>query len=241
MYGRSSTLKPPVNSLQQLWRYFTHDRLMDFLSSEELFFAHLSKFPDGLEGSLTERTRERLFQWSLGRYRGDAAAARGEVEQYESHHDAFYANCWHMNDAESYLMWKVYGNQGFAIQTTFERVQIAFDRFAGEINGGVVEYIDFERDGMPIGNVFTAISKKDLPYRDEREFRLYFWRPGLANQQIQVGSEGLGVRVDLKKLIQKIVVGPGVKNVPSKLSDLLERKNIACVLATSVIKERLHG
>lgn len=239
MYGKSSTLKPPTNSLQQLWRYFRYDRLIELLSTEDLFFAHLSKLSDGLEGSLTERTRERLFRWSYGRYGGNVAAARAEVDQYEKHRDAFFVNCWHMNDAESYLMWKVYGNQGFAIQTTFERVQIAFDRFEGEINGGVVEYLDFERDGMPIGNVFTAVAKKDLPYRDEREFRLYFWQPGLANQRIEAGPDGVPVRVDLEKLIERVVISPRLKNIPSEFYELLERKNIKCRITSSVVQERL--
>ena len=114
------------HSLQPLWRYFKYEHLMDLLDSEELFFAHLHGLSDGLEGSLTERTRDRLFKWSYGRY-NDATLARQEVEYYENHRNAFFVNCWHMNDAESYLMWKVYGDRGFAIRTTFERVQISFD------------------------------------------------------------------------------------------------------------------
>lgn len=84
-----------------------------------------------------------------------------------------------MNDVESYLMWKAYGERGFAVQTTFERIQISFDSFDGEVQGGVVEYIDFTREELPVGNVFSAVVTKDLPYRDEREFRLLLWRPEL--------------------------------------------------------------
>ncbi len=34
----------------------------------------------------------------------------------------------------------------------------------------------------PLGNVFSHVITKDMPYRDEREFRLIFWRHDLKNQ-----------------------------------------------------------
>ena len=237
MYQTPSVLARPRNSLQPLWRYFGYKHLMDLLDSEELFFAHLRGLPDGLEGSLTERTRDRLFQWFYGQYK-DATLARQGVEDYENHSNAFFVNCWHMNDAESYLMWKVYGDRGFAIRTTFERAQISFDLFAGEVNGGVVEYIDFEREATQIGNVFTPVVKKDVPYRDEREFRLLLWQATQANQWIDVSAPGVRVRVDLEKLIEKIYVSPRVKDVPPELRQLLDRKSLTCPVISSVINER---
>ena len=237
MYRTPSVLARPRNSLQPLWRYFRYKRLMDLLDSEKLFFAHLRGLSDGLEGSLTERTRDRLFKWSYRRY-NDATLARQEVEDYENHRNAFFVNCWHMNDAESYLMWKVYGDRGFAIRTTFERVQISFDRFPGEVNGGVVEYIDFQREATQIGNVFTPVVKKDVPYRDQREFRLLLWQPNQANQWIDMSAPGIRVQVDLEKLIEKIYVSPRVKNIPPDLLTLLERKSLKCPVISSVINER---
>lgn len=238
MYQTPSALSRPRNSLQPLWRYLRYERLMDLLESEELFFAHLRGLSDGLEGSLTERTRARLFQWFYSQY-NDITLARQALETYENHRDAFFVNCWHMNDAESYLMWKVYGDRGFAIRTTFERVQISFDRFAGEVNGGVVEYIDFARAATPIGNVFTPVVKKDIPYRDEREFRLLLWQPNQANQWIDVNAPGVRVQVDLAKLIEKIYVSPRVQEVPPALRQLLDRKSLTCPVISSVINERI--
>jgi hypothetical protein len=238
MYQTPSVLSRPRNSLQPLWRYLRYERLMDLLDSEELFFAHLRGLSDGLEGSLTERTRSKLFQWFYGQY-NDATLARQALETYENHRDAFFVNCWHMNDAESYLMWKVYGDRGFAIRTTFERVQISFDRFAGEVNGGVVEYIDFAREATQIGNVFTPVVKKDMPYRDEREFRLLLWQPNQANQWIDVNVPGVRVQVDLAKLIEKIYISPRVKEVPPALRQLLDRKSLTCPVISSAINERV--
>jgi hypothetical protein len=239
VYKTPSVLARPHDSLQPLWRYYKYEYLKDLLESEELYFNHLRRFSDGLEGTLTERIRDKLFQWYLRQYKNDATRARQSLEDYEDLSNQFFVNCWHMNDVESYLMWKAYGDRGYAIRTTFERIQISFDRFEGEVNGGVVEYIDFTREAMQIGNIFTPVVKKDLPYRDEREFRLLLWRPDQANQSIAVSAQAVRVPVNLVKLIQKIYVNPWVKDVPSELSKLLERKNLMDSIVSSVVNEKV--
>ena len=121
MYETTSSLKKPDNSLQKIWRYFPYDRLKDLLLTEELFFTHLPGFSDGLEGLLTVRARDHLFNWFIARD-SDFSTATQELTAYEKLQEQFYANCWHMNDSESYLMWKAYAERGFAIRTTFERI-----------------------------------------------------------------------------------------------------------------------
>ena len=130
MFEKQTVLRYPTKSMS-LWRYVPYERLIDLLRSEELYFTHLPAFSDGLEGSLTNRTRERLVSWFKTRIRVDEASARELVRKYEEAQEDFYANCWHMNDFESYLMWKAYAERGFALRTTYERVQAAFDRFNG--------------------------------------------------------------------------------------------------------------
>lgn len=186
---------------------------------------------------MTARTRDRLFKWFYGQYHNAKAAAHS-VAEYEKHSEAFFVNCWHMNDAESYLMWKVYANKGFAVQTTFERVQIAFDAFDGEINGGVVEYIDFAREQFDTGNVFNTVVKKDIPYRDEREFRLLFWRSDPANSGVIVQPGGVRVRVDLNKLIDRIYISPQLNGAPPQLVQLVQAKRLDCSIVSSVVKEK---
>lgn len=102
----------------------------------------------------------------------------------------------------------------------------------------MVDYIDFDREEIPLGNAFTPVVKKDLPYRDEREFRLLFWRHGLTNQSIAVDTNGVRVPVDLNKLVEKICVSPLVREVPSTLYDILERKKLGDCITRSVIAER---
>jgi hypothetical protein len=212
---------------------------LELIESGELFFAHLPTLSDGLEGRLTERTRDRLFQYLLGVYGGNTKPAAASLQDYEDGRDKFFVNCWHMNDYESYLMWKVYGDaKGIAVQTTVERMQISFERFPGVVRGSAVDYIDFSREAIEIGNAFTAINKKDVPYRDEREFRLLFWQPDKKNQGVTVGPKGVKVQVDLESLIQAIYLSPQHYELPSKLLALLEAKGLDCTVHSSGIRYR---
>lgn len=142
-----------------------------------------------------------------------------------------------MNDAESYLMWKVYADRGCAIETTFERIRIAFDGFGGEVEGAVVDYLDYNRTTMPVGNIYQSVVRKDLPYKDEREFRLLFWQYSLANQKVGVGSEGIKIGVDLNKLIARIWLNPQFEKSTGEIARLVKAKGLDCEICNSTINE----
>ena len=226
MFEQQSVLRCPNEGTQALWRYVTSERLLDLLTSEELYFTHVLAFSDGLEGSLTNRTRDRLLTWFKTQIKVDEASAQELVRRYEEAQKDFYVSCWHMNDFESYLMWKAYAERGFAVRTTYERVQAAFDRFSGVVTGGVVEYVDFARHSTPVGNAFHLVMTKDLPYRDEREFRLVLWALDSKNIQLQRGSKGIRVPVDIGMLIDRVYVNPLNQSIPEDLLALLERHKI---------------
>jgi hypothetical protein len=222
MYER---VVPIERTLQCLWRYLSEHRLIELLENEELFFCPLSRLSDGLEGALTDRTRARLRQFLVERYGERHADAM--VDDYERDREQFYVNCWHINDHESYLMWKVYAERGFAIQSNVERVEAAFAQFPGVVRGQPVQYVDYTRDAFPFGNAFVAIGHKDMPYRDEREFRLLFWPPDKKNKGVPVRAEGVRVRVDVEMLIQSIYRSPVTPPITGRLATLMSRYGLA--------------
>lgn len=132
-----------------------------------------------------------------------------------------------MNDHESYLMWKAYAGRGFAIQTTFERVQASFDANPPAVTGGVVDYVDFARDLTSVGNVFNHVATKDMPYRDEREFRLVFWAVDPRNTDYRKEGPGVRIRVNVSMLIRQIVRSPYHEPLESKLEELLEHHGLS--------------
>ena len=79
MYQSSDVLTKPSNSRQLLWRYMTLERLAELLETQELFFTHVPAFTDGLEGSLTARSKEHLFRWFVA-HGSPPDVAQKEVE-----------------------------------------------------------------------------------------------------------------------------------------------------------------
>jgi hypothetical protein len=150
-----------------------------------------------------------------------------KVREYEEAQKDFYANRWHMNDFESYLMWKAYAERGYAVRTTYERVQAAFDRFNGAVTGGVVEYVDFTRESTAVGDAFHLVTTKDLAYRDEREFRLLLWAVDPKNSELQRSGKGIRVPVDVRTLIDCVYANPlNQSGPPRDLLPLLESHKI---------------
>jgi hypothetical protein len=202
------------------------ERLEDLLTTHELFFAHLPTLEDSHEGALTERTREHLATWFQLHDQLPRERAYEQVDDYLKAQSLFYVNCWHMNDHESYLMWRAYGGRGFAVVTTFERLQAALDDSPAAITGGVVDYVDFTRELTDVGNVFHHVATKDLPYRDEREFRLVYWKVDPRNVELATSAKGVRVKVNLRMLIHNIVRSPYPETMHPELERLFEINNI---------------
>jgi hypothetical protein len=238
MFEGSSTLVRPKGSRQPLWRYLSAHRLEDLLSSGELFFAHLPVLEDAFEGALTVRSREQLADWYQAHDRSSRAKAYEQVAEYESAQRFFFVNCWHMNEHESYLMWRAYAHRGFAIETSFERLQAALGASTACVTGGVVEYVDFSRDLTPLGNVFNHVATKDLPYRDEREFRLVFWEVEPRNAGHPKETSGVRVKIDLKMLIRRIVRSPFPEAVSPELQRLLDAYGTAVVSSSVPVRAK---
>lgn len=201
-------------------------RLRDLLKTGELFLTNLPALEDQYEGALTTRAREGLTNWFQLQNKSSRAAAYAEADKYQENRKDFYVNCWHMNENESYLMWKAYGDRGYAVHTTFERVQCAFETSNTAITGGVVQYVDFDRDLTPVGNVFNHVATKDTPYTDEREFRLVFWGVSSQNADIPKLANGVRVPVNVKMLVRTIVSSPFAAPMDAELERLIETHDI---------------
>lgn len=234
MFSPSSSLRRPSNSRQPLWRYLSGERLLDLLRSEELFFAYLPILEDQHEGALTRRSFEHMVNWFQHHNRSSGQQAIEEAVKYQSHREDFCVNCWHMNSHESYLMWKAYASRGYAVRTTFERIQASLDASEAAITGGVVEYVDFTRDLTPVGNVFNHVATKDLPYQDEREFRLVHWAVNPLNVKAQCSGKGVRVRVNLPMLIASVVRSPYYEPIEPQLEELLLKHRVQ--LESSLVK-----
>lgn len=237
MFQKHPLLAQPKNSLQKLWRYLRYDRLLQIINDGQLYFRHISEMSDQWEGLLTEKAKANLYRQQYSTYK-NAAEANFATDKYENLRNLFYVNCWHMNNYESYLMWKVYSGKECSIQTTYERLIAAFGDYHPDITGGVMTYIDYERDHFDLGNIYTPVSHKDIPYQDEKEFRLLCWKPDIEKHQLSYGDKGINLMVDVSMLIEKIYINPTADIYVEKLRKLKEEKNLSFTIEATRIKEK---
>lgn len=136
-------------------------------------------------------------------------------------------NSWHMNDYESAFMWDVYSsrNKGIAVQSTYKKLDEALkkDHRYQQIVIGVVEYKDYIKDSnVSLNDLFFTKRKS---FEHEKELRALMKLEGtkvysLGKTEIKrdyqmpkmlfhkAKAVGRGIKVDLKKLIERIYLSP---------------------------------
>jgi hypothetical protein len=148
-------------------------------------------------------------------------------DYFERYHT--YINCWHVGNVENFAMWRVYGEDSncLAIKSTVGDLRRALGKsdnyriYAGKMN--YVDYSDPEIFKQPMPNGFTKYLNKSLYYKYEDELRLIFSDHGAVSDLIPNKHEyhmepdereikkipaGVRVPIDVKALVNEIVLGP---------------------------------
>jgi hypothetical protein len=112
-------------------------------------------------------------------------------------------------------MWKLYlkSEEGIAIQSSFKRLISCFDHYTeNDVYVGKMKYIDYEKDKIPLSNIFYPVVHKRKSFQHEKELRAaiikFPLREGTLDLNFEVFDAGLYVPVDLDCLIEKIYVSP---------------------------------
>jgi len=205
-----------------IWRYFDFPKFTSLLINQVLYFSRANLLGDPLEGSFT-RAREAERQVFLKN--PPEGQTRDQLEKifkdnasiYARMPNSTYINCWHLGDHESMAMWKVYGGgpYGIAIRSTFGVLdEIIPSKFKGPYRDdpifiGRVKYVDYssEIERIPAEfNVFGPFMCKALAYQHETEVRAVF--NDSSSMMEDDSPKGYFIEVDLKVLIQKVVISP---------------------------------
>ena len=180
-------LRQPKDIDVKIWRYMSLKKLIDFLRTNELYFARGEILKDKFEGTGTRANIQKrdLLAKHLTQQNKGWSIDRGEsaVKNILSvKKKLVYMNCWHKNDKESVAMWNMYGetDEAVVIQSTYEKLKRQLDpdyytkdgrkvidpeRMAREAGG----QMSFERECYYLGEVSyidyetdPAISEGDL-------------------------------------------------------------------------------
>lgn len=203
MYVKHEQLKNTEGN-NRLWKYMSLSKFLNLLNGK-LYFNRVDCFEDVFESTYPEYNTI---------HRGELY---DDINEEEIKHvfDLLmiksrlhtYVSCFHKNDYESAFMWKQYaGDDGVAILTTVDRLKECFHNELREIYICDVDYIDYEREFMPEGNIFYLSLHKRKSFVYENEVRCLF--SDNFNKPLYNGEKGLLMEVDLQKLIDKVYISP---------------------------------
>ncbi len=197
---------------QKIWRYMSHDRFKNLLDTGSLFFCRADAFPDKWEGIFPIKMIEK-FGLDKQSFPSDDGNMYTSCEWHiQKEARSHLINCWHVDDSESYAMWKIYGGEqqdAIAIQSTIGRLKNSFNANKEQIWIGEVEYIDF-RDWEPENRVFNFDIPNTLKtfflkwhyFKYENEIRAVINKAYDEHRE----EKGMLVKVDISELIEKICI-----------------------------------
>jgi len=130
-----------------------------------------------------------------------------------------YVNCWHLGEHESMAMWQGYGGGSYGVAVRSEvglldellpeksgpNVTLINDVFIGR-----VKYVDYSSASERIPeepNLCAPFACKSVAYRHESELRALFIDMPVHGRE-QGAPTGHVLRVDLRRLVQRVVVSP---------------------------------
>ncbi len=130
--------------------------------------------------------------------------ARQFVSAAEEQRKTIYVNCWHLSNAESDALWRIYGGMGYGIciRTDFSLLSAAIKPHEGKVYGGMIKYLDEDAEIPGYSNHFYHCMWKRLSFRHEQEFRL------VVAGHVLCEEKGIDVPIDVNGLVQEIIVDP---------------------------------
>lgn len=201
----------PEDNQMKVWRYLDLSKFINLLMTKKLFLSRIDVLSDLYEGSLTKQNYNSK-QIEIERLHQNGNKSHGPSHQ--KMRESFYVNCWRIDNIESEAMWKLYCplNDGVAIQTTYERlVKSLTDK--DEVYIGAVNYLDYDSQSFPSGNVFYPIMHKRKAFEHEKEIRLVMAKSDYwAEEDFENPDFGLTINWNPSIHVEKIYVNPYASN-----------------------------
>lgn len=238
----------PDNPRQELWRYMSFAKLVDFLVHQELYLCRLDRFPDANEGTIPRSVLEGLRRWlnEQGRESSVSIEATSEIFAEAQMRNKLYANCWCARDYEDNLLWNSFASNGFAIKTTYDRLVRVIENSDSNDTFyiGKVNYVDFHGDYLGDGykvksrawNALTVSVLKDKYYSSENEIRVVVAGPD-GNFQSVDQIHGISIKIDAADLVGSIIANPHTPQWRIKtIRKLCEKLGLGCHVVPSKIQ-----
>lgn len=241
-------------------RYLDVSKFEKLLSEKSLFFCRVDKFDDPFEGAVPKKEVEYRVQEqkkiasSYGKTISEEEAQKSadDIGDYhKQNRKKVVANCWMGTHHESKAMWDLYtGMSGLAIQSRVNRLILSLSNNPEEIRLSKVRYIDYDTDTWfhpteyphRLYNILTPYIHKHQAYRHEEEVRLFYEvSDGLNDESFwnnQPINEGRLFSVDIKVLVEKIILSPNIKpQFELQINQLLQDYNLNFLVERSALSK----
>ena len=193
----------------QLWRYMNFTKFAAMIEYCGLYMSRLDRLGDAYEGWIPKTPRERYRGLIQEKFFTRDRELRKQAPKLRKR---IYVNCWHANDEESYVMWKLYvtENKGIAIQSTCRCLRNALKQTAECLSLYKVTCTDQSEEPVHGGSMIRACLTKRPAFSHERGVRLVWW-PEMATGRLSKKAgivNGFYVQCDLDTLIERVFVAP---------------------------------
>jgi hypothetical protein len=203
----------PISSSAKIWRYLDFTKFVSLLDKSALFFSRADKLGDPFEGSYPKANVELRPQIYKDKVPPDVIKHAPEFNRLLVKHT--FINCWHLNRYESAAMWKLYlkSNEGIAVRSTFNLLKNCFEVEKRDIFIGKVQYVDYEKDLLSEVHSLLPFVHKRKSFAHEHELRALiqefrYKRNGEIDWSKPPFDEGIYIKVNLERLIDKIYIAP---------------------------------
>ena len=135
----------------------------------------------------------------------------------KANREVTFVNSWHAQAHESAAMWSQYlkSQDGIAIQSTKKLVESLIKYEEYEIHIGMINYINYVTEKIPMGNILAPFMHKRKSFEHERELRCLIWTPQYGKNDPRTPNNnkyrdtyGIYVAVELEVMIEAIYVAP---------------------------------
>lgn len=179
MYYSHPQLKEPADETP-LWRYMDFTKFLSLLESHSIHLSPLINFDDPFEGHPTRPVIDALTDFPKNASQKEIEERRNiadnNITAFQNGRRFVSASCWHANPTESAAMWAQYlrTGEGFAIQTSFEKLKQSCSADPKKVTGAIVQYVDFDSYVPADENILIWAALKRTSFEHEREFRLLY-------------------------------------------------------------------
>ncbi|OLS19163.1 MAG: hypothetical protein HeimC2_42480 [Candidatus Heimdallarchaeota archaeon LC_2] len=232
MYKDHPSFTPPKNLNSKIWRYMDFAKFVSLLENQSLYVPRADKLGDSFEGSMTHLNKkgEEFFftlHPELHKYKMQPSDVRKSVRK------SMYISCWHLSEYESMAMWDIYtkSNNGIAIQSDYSSLKECLHNNHYTFQIGMVNYINYETDGIRADNLFNPFLCKRRSYEHEKELRAISWweSSDKGGKALVIGKSnpiGISIKTSPTKLIKKVYINPNSPNwILDTITKIVKRYN----------------